>query len=245
MPHPYPGAAEKHRAAHLVSSREPEGRKSADAWAVLLDTGRMDLMLGLRGVAFGLAVAAPVGPIGVLCIRRTLTRGRAVGVASGLGAATADLTYGLVVALGLTAVVERLEDVQTPLRIVGGLVLLAIAVSTWRTQPAEVGEPVRDARTLRRAYVSTFGLTLTNPATILTFVALFTSLGIAEAAGSTAEAVLLVAGVGLGSALWWLLLATGVGWLRVRLSQSVLHRVNIVSALVLGAFGVLAVASTF
>lgn len=206
-------------------------------------TRSMDLTLGLRGIAFGLAVAAPVGPIGVLCIRRTLTRGRAVGIASGLGAATADLTYGLVVALGLTAVVERLEDVQTPLRVVGGLVLIAIAASTWRAAPAVVGESVADARTLGKAYVSTFGLTLTNPATILTFVALFTSLGIAEAAGSTAESVLLVLGVGVGSALWWLMLASGVGWLRGRMSTQLLHRINMVSAVVLGGFGALAIFS--
>ena len=203
----------------------------------------MDMLLGLRGVAFGLAVAAPVGPIGVLCIRRTLAFGRAVGIASGLGAATADLMYGLVVALGLTAVTRPLEEHQALLRVVGGLALLVIAASTWRSRPAEAAETATDARTLRRAYVTTFALTLTNPATILTFLALFTSLGIAEAAGSGVDAVLLVVGVGVGSALWWLLLATGVGRLRARMSPGALSGVNKLSALVLGGFGVAALAT--
>jgi threonine/homoserine/homoserine lactone efflux protein len=203
----------------------------------------MDLLLGLRGVAFGLAVAAPVGPIGVLCIRRTLSGGRALGIASGLGAASADLTYGLVVAFGLTAVTDPLAEHQRLLRVAGGLALLAIAITTLRAVTPDPAAATSDARTLGRAYLSTYGLTLTNPATILTFLALFTSLGIVEAAGSTAEASVLVVGVGLGSALWWLLLATAVAWLRARLSVRALRSVNMLSAVVLAGFGVLALAA--
>jgi threonine/homoserine/homoserine lactone efflux protein len=164
-------------------------------------------------------------------------------VASGLGAASADLTYGLVVAFGLTAVTDPLAEHQRPLRVVGAVLLIVIAVATLRASAPDPAAAVTDARTLGKAYLSTFGLTLTNPATILTFLALFTSLGIVDAAGSTAEATVLVVGVGLGSALWWLLLATAVAWLRARVSLRALRAVNVVSAVVLGGFGVLALAA--
>jgi len=200
----------------------------------------MDLGLALRGAGFGVAIAAPVGPIAVLLIRRTLNRGRAVGYASGLGAATADLCYGLVVALGLTAVTDTLTSAERWLKVVGGIVLIALGVKTLRSGEVDTdaGEPSR--RGLLAAYGSTLGLTLTNPATIVAFLAVFASVGVATTASSTSDAVSVALGVALGSVLWQLGLCTVVSLLRHRLSSSALRRVNVGSGLVIAGFGVAA-----
>jgi len=192
----------------------------------------------VRGLVIGFSIAAPVGPIGVLCIRRTLADGRAIGLAVGLGAAAADAVYGAIAGFGLTAVSSLLVRQQGMLRLVGGLFLCYLGVRTFLARPAD-----RSARAggtgLIGAFTSTFGLTLTNPATILSFVAVFAGLGIAGA-GSWREASILVAGVFLGSALWWLLLSGVVGALRSRLHVSALRWVNRLSGAVLLAFGVAA-----
>lgn len=194
----------------------------------------------VRGLVIGFSIAAPVGPIGVLCIRRTLADGRAIGLAVGLGAAAADAVYGAIAGFGLTAVSSLLVRQQGMLRLVGGLFLCYLGVRTFLARPAD-----RSARAggtgLIGAFTSTFGLTLTNPATILSFVAVFAGLGIAGA-GSWREASILVAGVFLGSALWWLLLSGVVGALRSRLHVSALRWVNRLSGAVLLAFGVAALA---
>jgi threonine/homoserine/homoserine lactone efflux protein len=184
----------------------------------------------------GVSIAAPVGPIGVLCIRRTLAEGRAIGLAVGLGAATADAAYGAVAGFGLTAVSSLLVRQQAVLRLVGGLFLCYLGVRTFVARPADRAARAGGAG-LVGAFTATFGLTLTNPATILSFVAVFAGLGIAGA-GSWREASVLVAGVFLGSALWWLLLSGGVSALRSRLDLSALRWVNRLSGAVLVAFGV-------
>src|SRR5918997_6693891 len=155
----------------------------------------------------GFAIAAPVGPIGVLCIRRTLAEGRLSGLVSGLGAATADAVYGAVAALGLTFVTEFLIGGEAWLRLVGGAFLVFIGVRTFLARPVERAAP--SARSgLPGAYASTFFLTLTNPTTILSFAAIFAGLEVAgDASGSALSAMLLVLGVFLGSAAWWVVLS--------------------------------------
>ena len=193
-----------------------------------------------RGLVIGFSIAAPVGPIGVLCIRRTLADGRATGLAVGLGAAVADAVYGAVAGFGLTAVSALLVRQQGVLRLVGGLFLCYLGLRTILARPAEQAARAGGAG-LIGAFGATFGLTLANPATILSFVAVFAGLGIAGA-GGWREASVLVAGVFLGSALWWLMLSGVVGALRSRLDLSVLRWVNRVSGAVLLAFGVAALA---
>jgi threonine/homoserine/homoserine lactone efflux protein len=204
-----------------------------------------------RGFVLGFTIAAAVGPIALLCIRRTLAEGRAVGLASGLGVATADATYGAIAAFGLTAVTDLLIDWRRPLGIVGGGFLLWLAWRTIRSVPAGEdavanGDGTPDGRrTARRglpaAYVSTLGLTLTNPMTILSFAALFVGLGVT--AGNVGGAAFLTAGVFLGSAAWWVVLVTTVGALRSRLTPAGLRRVNIASGLLIAAFALVAVGS--
>jgi threonine/homoserine/homoserine lactone efflux protein len=200
----------------------------------------MGLATLLRGLIIGFSIAAPVGPIGVLCIRRTLADGRAMGLAVGLGAATADAVYGAIAGFGLTAVSSLLVRQQGILRPVGGLFLCYLGVRTFMARPADRAARAGGAG-LIGAFTSTFGLTLTNPATILSFVAVFAGLGIAGA-GSWREATILVAGVFIGSALWWLFLSGAVSALRSRLDVSALRWVNRLSGVVLVTFGVAALA---
>ena len=127
------------------------------------------MLLFLRRLLLGLSISAPVGPIGLLCIRRTLAYGRLTGLLSGLGAATADGFYGMVAAFGLTFVSQFLESQSFLLRIIGGLFLVYLGITTFRSKPPE--ESAKLSRTsLAGSYLSTLLLTMTNPATILSFV---------------------------------------------------------------------------
>ena len=197
----------------------------------------MDVRLFFKGLILGLSIAAPVGPIGLLCIRRTLARGRAIGLVSGLGAATADAVYGCIAGFGLAFVTDLLVGGQVWLRLAGGVFLIVLGVKTWR---AAVASEAADARGngLVGAYASTFVLTLTNPVTILSFAAMFAGIGLPE--DGLGGAVVLVLGVFAGSALWWLLLSGLVGLFRDRLGVGVLRWVNRVSGTAIAAFGVVA-----
>lgn len=195
----------------------------------------------LKGLVIGFSIAAPVGPIGLLCIRRALAEGMPVGFVSGLGAATADAVYGALAGFGVRVVTDALIGWQGAFRLIGGLVLLWLAWTTAKSRPAETAAEAKRGRGLVGAYASTFALTLTNPATILSFAAVFGGLGIAE--GDGAAAMTLVAGVFLGSALWWLGLSSGVGLLRGRMTAAVMVWINRGSGAVLAAFGAVALAS--
>ncbi len=202
----------------------------------------MDLRFLLRGMIFGLSVAAPVGPMGVLCIRRTLTDGRLAGFISGLGTATADGCYGAIAAFGLTFISSFLVNQQFWLRLIGGTFLCYLGVTTFLSKPAE--RPAAMGRGgLRNVYFTTFGLTLTNPLTILTFAAIFAGIGAGEIKGAYGSAALLVLGLFLGSALWWLLLSGGTGIVRTKLTPARLVWVNRISGCVIATFGVLALFS--
>jgi threonine/homoserine/homoserine lactone efflux protein len=196
----------------------------------------VDSELFLRGVLIGFSIAAPVGPIGVQCIRRTLAEGWGFGLVSGLGAATADALYGCVAAFGLTFISAALISHQAGLRLVGGLFLCYLGIRTILARPAEQAADGGTGGHLG-AYASTFVLTLTNPMTILAFAAVFAGLGLAEAAGGYASAGLLVLGVFLGSASWWLLLSGIVGAFRERFTPAALLWVNRVSGLIILGFG--------
>lgn len=192
-------------------------------------------------MVIGLSIAAPVGPIGVLCIRRTLAAGRVAGLASGLGAATADAIYGCMAAFGLTFVSGFLISRQAWLSLVGGLFLCWLGSRTFRAKPAAVSRDAGDAG-LAAAYASTFFLTLTNPMTILSFAVVFAGLGVG-AAGGYAGALLTVFGVFCGSALWWLMLSFGVGLLRGQIDQPKMVLINRISGIIIVGFGVLALLS--
>jgi len=193
----------------------------------------------LRGLLIGFSIAAPVGPIGVLCIRRTLTEGRLAGFLSGMGAASADMLYGAIAAFGLTAVQELLIGQSDWLRIVGGIFLLYLGIKTFLATPAE--KAAASARGgLFGAYLTTFFLTITNPITILSFIAIFAGMQLGEAAGNYTSALFMVLGVFLGSAAWWLTLSTGVSLLQNKFTPAWLTWVNRMAGAIIFIFGVLA-----
>ena len=196
----------------------------------------------LRGLVIGFSIAAPVGPIGLLCIRRTLAHGRASGLVSGLGAATADAAYGAVAGFGLTAIAAWLTGEQTWLRLLGGGFLLYLGGKTFLSRPGTRAVPAPHLG-LAADYVSTLLLTLTNPATILSFIAVFAGLGLGGLDSNFGAATQLVAGVFLGSAVWWWILSSGVGWFREKLGPKELRWINWVSGGILFGFGLAALVS--
>ena len=195
------------------------------------------MLFALKGFAIGFLIAAPVGPIGVLCIRRTLAEGRTIGFLSGLGAATADMTYGAIAAFGLTAIQNALVAQQSWLRLIGGLFLVYLGARIFITRPAEKAATTADARNALSAYLSTLGLTLTNPATIISFTVIFAGLRLAETNGSISAAALLVAGVFIGSSAWWLTLSGIVGFFRERFTPQWMLWVNRLAGTVILGFG--------
>jgi len=198
--------------------------------------------LFLRGLILGLSIAAPVGPIGVLCIRRTLSDGQGIGLVSGLGAATADAIYGAVAGFGLTVIAGLLVQQQTWLRLLGGVFLLYLGVKTLLSQPAEmiIGD---QKRSWLGAYISTFMLTLANPMTLISFAAIFAGAGLGNATGDYGRTLVLVLGVFVGSAIWWLLLSASVGIFRKKFSPRSILWVNRISGVVIVVFGVSALTS--
>jgi len=202
----------------------------------------MDIIYFYKGLVIGFSIAAPVGPIGILCIKRTLTSGRWVGLASGLGAATADAIYGFIAAFGLTFISNFLIQQQTWLRLIGGAFLCYLGIKTFFSQPADSSAPSSHLNLLN-AYGSTFFLTLTNPLTILSFAAIFAGLGLVDASSDYLSASIMVLGVFLGSTCWWVLLSTGVHILRAKFTPDGLQWVNRISGLIILGFGIAALLS--
>ena len=197
-----------------------------------------------RGLVIGFAIAAPVGPIGMLVIRRTLADGRLLGLLTGMGAAVADALYGCVGAFGLTFISSFLMGYAVWTKLIGGLFLLWLGISTFRAKPREESPGTSNVR-YATAFLSTMVLTLTNPATILSFMAVFAGLGLGTNGGDYGAAGIVVAGVFLGSAVWWLLLSGGVSLLRHKLAPSTMKWINRGSGIFLLVFGIIALVSVF
>ena len=189
----------------------------------------------LKGAVIGLSIAAPVGPIGVLCIQRSLAEGRQIGLAAGLGAATADAIYGAIASFGLTAISSVLVGERFWIGLLGGLFLCGFGIRTFMSAPAQraAGGQVSG---LRSAWLTTLFLTLANPATILSFIAVFAGFGLG-ASPDYFSATALVLGVFLGSALWWVMLSGGVAHFREKLTPVWMGAINRLSGLILFGFG--------
>ena len=201
----------------------------------------MDPALALRGFILGFSIAAAVGPISLLVIRRTLAEGRLYGLLSGLGVATADATYAAIAAFGLGAITNALVNARQVLGLVGGVFLLWLAWQTIRAAPTDAATVSTRRGGYAGAYLSILGLTMANPMTILSFGALFAGLGVTS--GATGDAAVLVLGVLVGSTSWWVVLTTVVGTMRARVTPAWTHRINIGSGVVIGAFAIVAIAS--
>ncbi|HLB93663.1 MAG TPA: LysE family transporter [Candidatus Babeliales bacterium] len=195
----------------------------------------MDISMILQGIMVGFSIAAPVGAIGLLCIQNTLSHGLRFGVICGLGAATADMMYGILVAVGMQSLATVMLNVRTPLSICGGLFLIYLGLKKFWAKPALQAAQI-DHKLLFGAYVSTFFLTLTNPATILDFMALFTGLRI-DVTGYT-QGLNFVIGVFIGSAIWWLLLCGAVGIFRKKISNRLILWINYAAGIAICSFGI-------
>jgi threonine/homoserine/homoserine lactone efflux protein len=193
-----------------------------------------------KGILIGVSIAAPVGPIGMLCIRRSLRDGIWMGFTAGLGAATADAAYGSVAGFGLTAISGVLILPRFWIGMLGGGFLCYLGVRAFLSKPPAHAAPEKGASALA-AYASTFLLTLANPSTILSFAVVFAAFGLGASINNVAAASL-VLGVFVGSAAWWFVLSGGVSLVRHRVNTSWMQAVNRISGVILFAFGVYALA---
>jgi threonine/homoserine/homoserine lactone efflux protein len=192
----------------------------------------------LKGVAVGFVIAVPVGPVGVLCVRRTIFEGRLFGFLSGLGAASADTIFGIVAGFGLTVVSDLLLGYQDWLRLAGGLFLVYVGANALRKRIVRCETPEKNAENLLSAYLSTFALTITNPVTILAFLGIFAGVGFTGEEATLGRAAMLVAGVLLGSLIWWIGISLGAGIFRKSFGERHLVLLNRISGGILTLSGI-------
>jgi threonine/homoserine/homoserine lactone efflux protein len=190
----------------------------------------------IRGLIAGLIIAAPVGPINVLCISRTLRKGRASGLLSGLGAAAADTFYGCIAGFSITFVIQFLIREEFWIRLIGGILLVIIGISYYFKRPQPLNQDATE-ETGHSDFVSTFLLTLTNPTTVMSFLAVLTGLGMSQGRVSW-RTLLLVLGIGCGSMLWWIILVSIVCRLRDRFNDRMMVWMNRIAGVAIGGFGI-------
>ncbi|MGA3042130.1 MAG: LysE family transporter [Bryobacteraceae bacterium] len=201
----------------------------------------MDLDLPIRGVAAGLIIAVPVGPVNVLCIRRTLEKGWKSGILSGCGAALADTLYGAVAGFSMTLVIQFLLREEFWIRLIGGVLLMGIGALYYRKAPASLHPDNGDGGgngggSAHSDLISTLLLTVTNPTTVLSFLAVLATLGLGRHRPLW-QTSLLVAGIFCGSMAWWIALASAVNLLRDKVTDRGMRSMNRVAGVAIGAFG--------
>ncbi len=204
----------------------------------------MEYTLLLKGIVIGFALALPIGPIGILCIRKTATEGHLSGMVIGFGAATADAVYGFIAAFGLTVVSDALVTRQAWFRLIGGAFLCYLGVKTYLAKPPENSKSANGKGHLG-SYISTFLLTLTNPLSIIAFIGVFAGFGLRNTDLSLGSAATLISGVFLGSSLWFFLLSYSVTLFQERINATGLGWVNRISGLLIILFGIIAIISFF
>jgi len=203
----------------------------------------MEKIFLLKGLILGVVIAAPLGPIGILCTRRMLMHGRRAGFFSGMGAAAADSLYGFIAAFGITFISDFIIGHQFWLRLVGGTLLLVLGARTIAAEPQEKSALPKSAKRFVGMFTSTFFLTLTNPMTIITMAAVFAGFGLAGARGSISSAGSLIVGVFLGSVIWWLFIISVVSIFKRSFAHHELQWVNRIAGLIIAGSGALALLS--
>jgi threonine/homoserine/homoserine lactone efflux protein len=189
----------------------------------------------VKGLIAGFLIAAPVGPINVMCVRRTIVHGRLVGIVSGLGAAAADTLFGAIAAFGLTFIHDFLMREKVWFGIGGAALLVIIGLRILVATPPQEKEE-KDPANLLGDFTSTGFLTLTNPVTVLSFLAVFSAFGVQSEERSLADSWLLLLGVFLGSSLWWLVLTTTVDLFRDRFNREGLRWANRIAGVLILVF---------
>jgi Putative threonine efflux protein len=206
-----------------------------------------ELVVLLQGIVLGIAIAAPVGPIGLLCIRRTLQYGPLMGFFTGFGAAIADTIFGAIAAFGVSAALDFLQGHEVAFQLIGGIFLIVVAVRTFRKKPEEDEQEAAkatDTPSWFGGFMTGLSLTLTNPATIMAFIAVFAGFGLGGNLGRV-DATTLVAGVFIGASTWWLALSMGVAAVRHRISDERLTLLNHCTGVALAGFGLWALGMAF
>lgn len=198
----------------------------------------------LWGIMIGILMAAPLGPVNLICIRRTLAYSKRNGFTVGMGAALADTFFGAVAAFGLSSVMGMVERVDGWFELVGGLILIIVSINLWTKHPhlSDVKDTVRDRL---KGALGAFSLTMMNPMTILGFVALFVALGLRDMGQEPVKAMAIIVGIFLGSSLWWLTITQCAGYMKTRLSDEHLLKINRVSAAIVALCGVWALGKSF
>jgi threonine/homoserine/homoserine lactone efflux protein len=196
----------------------------------------MDHGLFIQGIIIGLTLAVPVGPISLVCIHRTVANGRLHGIVSGFGVATADSFYAAVAFLGLTAVSGLIIGHQTEFRLVAAIALILVGIQVFRSVPAAVRDNP-DPESFVRDYLSLLAIAAANPLTIIFFITILPGFGVVAHGTTLITAVPFVAGIFLGSAVWWIILCGSLGSVRSRLSTENLRRINQVSGILITVFG--------
>ena len=197
----------------------------------------MELIYLYKGLILGFSVAAPVGPIGVLCINRTINKGYVSGIISGLGAATADLIYGLIAGLGLTVISNTLIENKLLIQSVGLLFLFYLGIKTLLKKQRDFETEDSKKSGLFKDYLTTFMLTITNPVTILFFLAVFAGLGLTNSQNNNLSTILLVLGVFSGSGFWWIFLSGLTYKLKNKISKKIFKKIDFVSGIIILVFG--------
>jgi len=198
-----------------------------------------DLELISRGILAGLAISAPVGPVNVLCISRTLSKGRTAGLLSGLGAAAADTVYGAIAGFSISFVIQFLIREEFWIRLCGGTLLIAIGILYYFKKPPSLADNSRNST--HPEFISAFFLNLTNPTTVLSFLALLAALGMGHHRARWLT-VLLIAGIFCGAMLWWIVLAAATSHFRERFDDKAMFWMNRIAGLAIGGFGIVTVA---
>jgi threonine/homoserine/homoserine lactone efflux protein len=196
----------------------------------------MEFSLFISGIIIGLTLAVPVGPISLVCIHRTVANGRLHGIVSGLGVATADSLYAAIACLGLTAVYGLIIGYQTLFRLLAGIALILIGIRVFRSVPGAISESDGQEPYLQD-YLSLFAIAAANPLTLIFFITILPGFGVVAQNTTLIAAVPFVAGVFLGSVLWWFVLCGSLGSVRSRLGTGSLRQINRVSGVLIACFG--------
>jgi threonine/homoserine/homoserine lactone efflux protein len=203
----------------------------------------LEIPFFIKGFLIGLVVAAPLGPIGIICLQRTFSRGYLSGLFSGLGISTADAIYGAFAAFGVTAMSGFLVSQQFWLRLIGGMIIGALGIRIFGQAGYQKMAASANHKSCFSAYLSALVLTLMNPALVISFAAIFASLGIVYTRSNHCSAILLVAGVFSGSAIWWVFLSGMASRLQKRFTDSFIRKINQISGLLIAGFGLMMIAS--
>jgi len=205
----------------------------------------MGIFIFIQGIILGFSASVPLGPMGLICIQKTLNRGRLAGLISGTGAAAADTFYATIAAFGISFITDFIHKEQFTLRIIGSIILVLLGYKIFITNPAiQIRKQNRKKNNLLGDFVSIFFLTLSNPITVFFFGAVFASTGVLKGENSFLELVEVVVGVFTGGMLWWLILTTVVNVFRSKFRLKRLWWINKITGAVIVIFGIVAIIGT-